>query len=199
MPPFAARRLAIAEDAAFAFVYPHLLRAWKERGTALLPFSPLADEAPDAGADGIFLPGGYPELHAARLAASRIFLDGLRRAAQAGTPVYGECGGYMALGETLTDAEGVPHRMAGLLPLATSFAARRLHLGYREVTLAASGPLGEAGSVFRGHEFHYASVLGEGPAEPLFRARDGLGADLGPAGLRLGSVMGSFLHLIDRN
>ena len=197
-PLLAGRRLAIAEDAAFAFVYPHLLRAWREAGVQLLPFSPLADEAPDA-ADAIFLPGGYPELHAARLAANTGFLDGLRSAAQAGTPVYGECGGYMILGETLTDAEGAKHVMAGLLPLATSFAARRLHLGYREVTLVESGPLGDAGQRLRGHEFHYATIQREGEAAPLFHARDGLGADLGPAGLRRGSVAGSFIHLIDRS
>ena len=197
-PLLAGHCLAIAEDAAFAFVYPHLLRAWREAGVSLLPFSPLADEAPDAAAGAIFLPGGYPELHAARLAANRNFLGGLRQAAQAGTSIHGECGGYMVLGETLTDAEGVTHAMAGLLPLATSFAARRLHLGYREVTLAESGPLGGAGQRLRGHEFHYATIQREGGAEPFFHARDGLGADLGPVGLRRGSVAGSFIHLIDR-
>ena len=104
----------------------------------------------------------------------------------------------MALGETLTASDGGVHRMAGLLPLATSFAERRLHLGYREATLLAAGPLGKAGTRFRGHEFHYATTVSEGDAAPLFAAADSCGADLGPAGLRRGSVTGSFIHLIDR-
>ena len=104
----------------------------------------------------------------------------------------------MVLGETLTAADGRAHRMAGLLPLATSFAERRLHLGYREARLLAAGPLGMAGTRFRGHEFHYATTVSSGDAAPLFAAADSCGADLGPAGLRRGSVSGSFIHLIDR-
>jgi cobyrinic acid a,c-diamide synthase len=125
------------------------------------------------------------------------FFGGLRRAASVGTAVYGECGGYMVLGEALTDAEGHVHRMAGLLPLATSFAERRLHLGYRSLSLLQNGLLGKAGRRFRGHEFHYATTLSAG-GEALFTAADACGADLGPVGLRRGSVAGSFMHLIDR-
>jgi cobyrinic acid a,c-diamide synthase len=157
----------------------------------------LADEPPDPHADAIYLPGGYPELHAGRLAAAERFLGGLSQAAADGTPIYGECGGYMAMGEALTDAEGNTHRMAGLLPLATSFAERRLHLGYRSLTLLQDGPLGRSGARFRGHEFHYATTLSAG-GDPLFAATDPCGAGLGPTGLRRGSVAGSFVHLIDR-
>ncbi|MBX6323487.1 MAG: hypothetical protein IRY94_16815, partial [Rhodospirillaceae bacterium] len=146
----------------------------------------------------VYLPGGYPELHAGRLAAAPAFLDGLRNAAARGAVVYGECGGYMVLGEALVDGDGRRHAMAGLLPLETSFADRRLHLGYREARLAADGPLGPAGSLFRGHEFHYATVVREGRAAPLFDVRDARGRGLGPAGLRRGSVSGSFVHLVDR-
>ncbi len=127
------------------------------------------------------------------------FSDGLRQAAADGKAIYGECGGYMALGETLTAADGRTYRMAGLLPLATSFAERRLHLGYREAKLLAAGPLGTAGTRFRGHEFHYATTrTSAGDAAPLFAVTDSCGVDLGPAGLRRGSVSGSFIHLIDR-
>jgi cobyrinic acid a,c-diamide synthase len=115
----------------------------------------------------------------------------------AGASVYGECGGYMVLGEALTDAEGHAHRMAGLLPLATSFAERRVHLGYRALALLQDGPLGHAGGRFRGHEFHYATTLSAG-GEALFTTADSCGVDLAPAGLRRGSVAGSFMHLIDR-
>ena len=83
----------------------------------------MADEAPDPSADACWLPGGYPELHAGRLAANRRFLDGLHRAAARGATIYGECGGYMTLGRGLIDAEGERHAMAGLLPVETSFAA----------------------------------------------------------------------------
>jgi cobyrinic acid a,c-diamide synthase len=197
LPPLG-QRMAIAHDIAFAFAYPAQIEAWRRAGAELSFFSPLADEAPEPRADAVYLPGGYPELHAARLAGNRRYQEGLRDIAARGVPVYGECGGYMALGETLIDADGVPHQMAGLLPVSTSFAAPRLHLGYRRATLRVSGPLGARGATFAGHEFHYASVArGEGD-DALFAARDARGADLGSLGHRRGSVMGSFLHLIDR-
>lgn len=196
LPPLGSR-IAVARDDAFAFVYPAVLAGWRREGAEMSFFSPLADEAPDPAADAVFLPGGYPELHAGRLAAAETFLGGLRRAAATGCAVYGECGGYMALGESLTDAAGQPHRMAGLLPVSTSFAARRLHLGYREAALVADGPLGGAGARFRGHEFHYATIDAEA-GEPLFAAADASGRDLGAAGLRRAGVFGSFIHLIDR-
>ncbi|HVZ01197.1 MAG TPA: cobyrinate a,c-diamide synthase [Dongiaceae bacterium] len=197
LPPLG-QRIAIARDVAFAFAYPAQLEAWRRAGAALSFFSPLADEAPDETADAVFLPGGYPELHAGRLAANRRYRQGLRAAAARGALVYGECGGYMALGETLTDAGGVAHPMAGLLPVSTSFARPRLHLGYRRAALLETGPLGTRGAAFAGHEFHYATVEQETGDVGLFAARDAQGRALGASGRRSGSVMGSFLHLIDR-
>ena len=197
LPPLG-RRIAVARDEAFVFAYTAVLQGWRAQGAELSWFSPIADEAPDPAADAIYLPGGYPELHAGRLAAAERFRAGLRDAAADGKAIYGECGGYMALGEALTDADGRSHRMAGLLPLRTSFAERRLHLGYREARLLAPGPLGAAGARFRGHEFHYATTISASAAAPLFALADSCGDDLGPAGLRRGSVNGSFLHLIDR-
>jgi cobyrinic acid a,c-diamide synthase len=160
-------------------------------------FSPLADEAPDPAADAIYLSGGYPELHAGRLASNQRFLDSLCQAAEGGGLIYGECGGYMALGRALEDAHGRTHQMAGLLPLETSFVRPRLTLGYRRVEMLADNPLGPAGSGFRGHEFHYARQVAIGEESPLFGCWDAGGRDLGGAGLRVGSVMGSFVHLID--
>ncbi|MFN7104951.1 MAG: cobyrinic acid a,c-diamide synthase, partial [Pseudorhizobium sp.] len=133
LPP-PGQRIAVASDVAFAFAYPHLLRGWQAAGAEILSFSPLADEAPDAGADAVYLPGGYPELHAGQLAAASRFKAGMQQAAERGAAVYGECGGYMVLGEGLIDAGGERHAMLGLLPLVTSFAARKLHLGYRRLT-----------------------------------------------------------------
>jgi cobyrinic acid a,c-diamide synthase len=197
LPPLG-QRIALARDEAFLFAYPAVLDSWRRAGAELSFFSPLIDEPPDPQADAVYLPGGYPELHAGRLAAAGRFLAGLRDAAVAGKAIYGECGGYMVLGEGLTDAGGREHRMAGLLPLMTSFAERRLHLGYRALRVLRDGPLGAKGTRFRGHEFHYATTVSASADGALFDATDPWGTDLGPTGLRRGSVAGSFIHLIDR-
>jgi cobyrinic acid a,c-diamide synthase len=197
LPPLG-HRIAIARDDAFLFSYEAVLSGWRRQGAEISFFSPLANEAPDGNARAVYLPGGYPELHAGRLAASRRFLTGLSEAATCGKTIYGECGGYMVLGETLIDANGGTHPMAGLLPLATSFAEPRRHLGYRSATLLGSGALGEAGTRFRGHEFHYATIVEEGDADRLFSIADAKGNDLGHVGLRRGGIAGSFVHLIDR-
>jgi cobyrinic acid a,c-diamide synthase len=191
------QRIAVARDTAFGFAYESVLEGWREAGAELAFFSPLADQGPSDPADAVYLPGGYPELHAGRLAANRRFLQGLRASAARGAAIYGECGGFMVLGQSLIDAERKPHAMAGLLPVTTSFAKPALHLGYRGARLAGATPLGPAGTSFRGHEFHYASLV-EGNGAPLFQVFDGLGKPLGAAGAIQGSVLGSFLHLVDR-
>ena len=196
LPPLGSR-IAVARDEAFAFAYAHVLDGWQGAGAALSFFSPLAGEGPDMESDAVYLPGGYPELHGGTLAGNG-FLPALRAAAARGAAVFGECGGYMVLGETLTDADGGIHKMAGLLPLKTSFQNRRLHLGYRRGRLVDDGPLGPAGTGFCAHEFHYATTVSESGAGALFQAVDAEGTDLGSMGLRAGSVMGSFLHLIAR-
>ena len=190
------QRIAIARDAAFVFCYPHLLRSWRASGATAEFFSPLADEAPPFDADAIFLPGGYPELHAHMLAGAHSFQRRMRDAADRGVPIYGECGGYMVLGETLTDSSGEVHQMLGLLGLRTSFQERRLHLGYREVhglDGTSSFPFERR---YRAHEFHHATIVHE-EGDPLFHARDVIGTDLGTVGLRSGTVCGSFMHIVD--
>jgi cobyrinic acid a,c-diamide synthase len=196
IPPLG-QRIAVARDDAFAFAYPHVLNGWREAGATIETFSPLANEVLPT-CDAIYLPGGYPELHAATLSANQNFMDGLRSAAQKQMPIFGECGGYMMLGEGIIDAKGDRHSMSGLLPLETSFAERRLHLGYRDAILSTEMPFGSKGNRFRGHEFHYATVLREDGDEPVFTCRDSMGNSLSDFGRRVGSVSGSFLHLIDR-
>ena len=196
--PILGQRTAVARDDAFAFCYPYVLDAWRRAGCELSFFSPLDDEPPNEDADAVYLPGGYPELHAARLADAGRFKAALKRCAERGAVVYGECGGYMVLGERLVDGEGVSHRMAGLLPVETSFESPRLNLGYREVALVGGGVFGGKGTRFRGHEFHFASVLAQSPATPLFRAFNAELEPLGDAGLQVGNVMGSFVHLMDQ-
>lgn len=197
IPPFA-QRIAIAEDDAFAFAYPHILSGWRQSGAEISFFSPLADEAPDQTAEAVFLPGGYPELHGDTLAAAVNFKTGIHSAAAENKPVYGECGGFMVLGDALIDRQGVSHRMLGLLPIETSFAAPKLHLGYRNAQLNSKCILGNSNDSFAAHEFHYASLTKTGDALSLFNISDATGKDLGSAGAVVGSVAGSFIHLIDR-
>jgi cobyrinic acid a,c-diamide synthase len=202
LPPDAAcalkppgQTIAIARDEAFSFLYPHLLAGWRAAGAEFRFFSPLADEAPDSECDAAWLPGGYPELHAGRIAGNSRFLAGLRKFA-AEKPVHGECGGYMVLGAALTDASGESHAMAGLLSVETSFARRKMTLGYRDATLLADCALGHIGQKLRGHEFHYASIVTTGGDEPLALAADAYGGAPAPSGSRRGSVSGGFFHCI---
>lgn len=189
------QHIAVARDAAFAFSYPHILGGWRAAGAEISFFSPLANETPNPDCDAIYLPGGYPELHGETLANAAAFKAGMRDAAKSGVLIYGECGGYMALGKGLVDATGTRHEMLGLLPLETSFATRRLHLGYREAQLGMPTPFGPAGMKLRGHEFHYATTVSE-DGMPFCRMKTATGLDLGPAGLAEGRVFGSFFHMI---
>ncbi|HMA75306.1 MAG TPA: cobyrinate a,c-diamide synthase [Xanthobacteraceae bacterium] len=189
------QRIAVAADAAFTFMYPHLCDGWRRSGAEIVAFSPLADEPPPHDCDACWLPGGYPELHAGVLANANHFQSGLRQFGET-RPVHGECGGYMVLGQDLEDANGVRHAMVGLLGHATSFATRQLHLGYREVRLVADGALGRAGSTIRGHEFHYATLISRGTDERLLELSDAAGKPLGDAGNRRGHVTGAFFHAI---
>ncbi|MCK7615574.1 cobyrinate a,c-diamide synthase [Roseibium sediminicola] len=193
LPAPLGQRIAIARDTAFAFSYPHLLDFWRAAGADLSFFSPLANEPPALDADAIYLPGGYPELHAGELAGASSFKSGMRAAKDTGKLIYGECGGYMTLGTGLVDAAGTRHEMLGLLPLETSFQTRKRHLGYRK--LRPLGGLPWTGDL-TAHEFHYASIVSEGASDRLFAAEDAEGTVLAGMGLRNGAVMGSFAHVI---
>ena len=188
------QRIALARDAAFSFIYPHVLEGWRAAGAEILPFSPLADEGPDDSADVCWLPGGYPELHAGQIATNPRFRKALRAFADT-RAIHGECGGYMVLGEGLTDAKGTRHAMTGLLGLETSFASGRMHLGYRRAELTAGMPGHAQGARLRGHEFHYASILAQ-PDPPLASVRDANGTEVAETGSRRGHVTGPFFHLI---
>jgi cobyrinic acid a,c-diamide synthase len=196
LPP-PGQRIALAQDAAFSFIYPHLLDGWRRAGAEIVGFSPLADQPPAERCDVCWLPGGYPELHAGKLASASGFRDGLKKFA-ATRPVHGECGGYMVLGEGLEDADGTRHAMTGLLGHATSFRQRKLHLGYREARLLAGSAIGAAGTVFRGHEFHYASLISAGLDRPLVELTDAYGHEIAERGGRRGHVTGTFFHVIAR-
>ncbi|WP_394688554.1 cobyrinate a,c-diamide synthase [Hoeflea sp.] len=194
LPPLA-QKIAVARDNGFAFVYEHMLLGWRRRGAEISFFSPLADEAPDPECGAVLLPGGYPELHADKIAAASRFKAAIAAAIERGAIVYGECGGFMVLGEGLVDADGTRHEMLGALPLVTSFAERKRHLGYRRLT-PVPGMFWDM--ELSAHEFHYATIVSEGEADRMFAARDALGGALEPAGLMRGKVAGSFMHVIDR-
>ncbi|MBL4917945.1 cobyrinate a,c-diamide synthase [Tabrizicola sp. DMG-N-6] len=203
LPP-PGQRIALAQDAAFSFLYPHQLAGWRAAGAEILPFSPLADTPPPDAANCCWLPGGYPELHAGALSGAARFLTGLRQFADT-RPVHGECGGFMVLGQSLTDKDGITHPMAGLLGHATSYASRRMHLGYRAARLLQPMPGLAAGQVLRGHEFHY-STQGTHPNgsadQPLSEIRDANDSPLPEGGgfRRMaggGSVSGNGGHPVD--
>ena len=185
------QRIALAQDAAFSFIYPHLLAGWRAAGAEIVAFSPLADEPPPE-ADVCWLPGGYPELHAGTLAAAHTFRSGLQHFATR-HPVHGECGGYMALGAGLIDRAGQRHEMAGLLGLVTSFEKRKMHLGYRQAKLLQ--PVTGLPGSMAGHEFHYSTIVLQ-PDEILAKVTDAESNAVAQAGSRRGRVSGTFFHMI---
>jgi len=194
LPP-PGQRIALACDEAFSFIYSHLRDGWRRAGAEIVPFSPLADEAPPGSCDACWLPGGYPELHAPKLSAARNFLEGLAAFAET-RPVHGECGGYMVLGQALQTADGELCAMAGLLGHTTSFARRKMNLGYRSATLLHDCPLGSRGATIRGHEFHYSQLIQAGHDAALADLQDAAGRTLGSSGGRRGFVSGAYFHAI---
>jgi len=194
MPPLG-QRIAVARDLAFSFAYPHILDDWRAQGAEIKAFSPLANEAPGADCDAVYLPGGYPELHCEALSDANRFMSGLAEAAARNAVIYGECGGYMVLGRALIDADGTTYQMAGLLDHVSSFQTRKMHIGYRQLTPLQSDIWTDR---LRGHEFHWSTIQDAGTDAPLFRQTDARNVDLGPTGGRRGSVMGSYANMIDR-
>ena len=185
--------IAVAQDKAFNFYYQDsldLLEAW---GAEIAPFSPLEDEALPEGAGGVYLGGGFPEMFAAELSANRPMLESVRQAAARGVPVYGECGGLMYLGRSLTGFDGEAHPMVELLPAVSSMSQSRLSLGYREVEARSDGPLLTSGQQVRGHEFHW-STLEQPPQddESVYRVVNQGGR---PDGFRSGSVWATYVHV----
>jgi len=187
------QNMAIAQDKAFAFMYSHLIAYWQERGANILPFSPLADEGPDAEADAVFLPGGYPEIHLPQLAGKSKFISGMNKARERNALIYGECGGFMVLGDAIRDSKGKSHRMLGFLNHITSYQNTSLHLGYRHFEAL---PNPHFRGKFNGHEFHYTNLEVAGGNKGLFKVEDSFGNRLPDAGLVNGNVFGSYQHLI---
>ncbi|NEX62081.1 cobyrinate a,c-diamide synthase [Noviherbaspirillum galbum] len=182
--PLRGKTIAIARDAAFAFLYRANLDCLEAMGASLAYFSPLRDEPVPAQADAVYLPGGYPELHARTLSHNRRWQTTLRVAHAAGLPVYAECGGMMAVADTLTDTEGREWPMAGLLPGKAIMQQRLAALGLQA--------WGTGAGELRGHTFHYSRF--DTPAAPHAHARRHPAGTEGEAVYRAGSLTASYFH-----
>jgi cobyrinic acid a,c-diamide synthase len=193
-------RLAIARDEAFHFYYPDNLEAFAAAGAELVNFSPIADARLPADLDGIYFGGGYPEVHAARLAANVSMLADVRQFAASGGAIYAECGGLMYLGQSLTALDGVRHAMAGVLPIETAMLDRLKSLGYVEVTLQQDSLWGPAGTVFRGHEFHYSEIKkplsADAGWQTVYSVQHRSGEPAKPEGFQRenGRILASYVH-----
>lgn len=188
-------RIGLAVDAAFHFYYEDNLRRLEAAGATLVPFSPLADATLPADVDGVYLGGGYPEVHAAALSANRTMTAALRALAARGGPVYAECGGLMYLSEAIVTRDGGRHPMAGLLPGEAVMGERLAALGYVEVETQARSALGAAGVRFRGHQFRYSELRGvPDDVERIYKVRRRRDGATTPEGYRRGSVLGSYVH-----
>ena len=185
----AGRRIAIAHDAAFAFLYPDNLACLRELGAELLFFSPLNDAAIPAAADALYLPGGYPELHAAELSRAQCWQDSVRAAHAAGLPIWAECGGMMALAESLTDLQGQCWPMAGLLP-------GKIHMQSRLAGLGGQAWQFEQEQL-RGHTFHYSRC--DTDLLPLTHTRRQRSDDAGEAIYAVGTLRASYFHAYFRS
>ena len=203
-------RIALARDSAFCFVYEDNLRLLKEAGAEIVEFSPLQDERLPEGISGIYLPGGYPELFADTLAANGPMKSDIRRRIEKGMPVYAECGGFIYLTKGVraeswdgrsdlsrddTTAENQIHEFVGVFPVTTRMLPRRKALGYREIRIGGDSIIGPAGSVARGHEYHY-SEMGEMPAriKRLYGVKRN-DVPSGKEGYRYRNCLASYIHL----
>jgi cobyrinic acid a,c-diamide synthase len=192
-------RIAVARDRAFCFYYPENLEALAAAGAEIVEFSPLADRALPDNIHGIYLGGGYPELFAKQLSDNQALLRQIRQKSLDAMPIYGECGGFMYLCNTLTGMDSTESfKMAGCFPFSVSMSTRLRSLGYREISLAEDTLLGKKGDILRGHEFHYSSLDGA-TVDPAIKTvyavslRDG--TRTATAGFQVENTLGSYLHI----
>ena len=189
--------IAIAHDNAFCFYYPDNLDALKKAGAELHFFSPMSDQRLPSEVDGLYLGGGYPELYAEQLARNRPLKQEILRLSRCGMPIYAECGGFMYLGESITDVDERRFPMVGCFPLQMQMHDRLKSLGYREVTLRKNCILGVTGEKIRGHEFHYSDLAkATAPVpESVYHVTDRNHLDKNTEGYRFNNTIGSYIHL----
>ncbi|MFN2568137.1 MAG: cobyrinate a,c-diamide synthase [Candidatus Dormibacteria bacterium] len=189
-------RIGVAFDEAFCFYFAENLELLEEAGAEVVPFSPLEDIRLPEAIDAIYLGGGITESLVPRVAANHGFRQALGRAHRGGAHVYAESGGLLACARTVRTPEGGVHEMAGLVPVDVALDATTLRSGYRELTMAADGPLGAAGTRLRGHEFHFSTLLSETASlSPAYSVHDCDGEPLGPEGWIGERLVASFVQL----
>jgi len=165
----------------------------KDLGARLYFFSPLEDAVLPKGTTGLYLGGGYPELHAKELSANASLRSAIKAFAENGRPVYAECGGLMYLGRSLKDPGGKSFEMAGVFPWTSKMLTRRKRLGYRELTMKADSPFLKKGGVIRGHEYHYSELVTRAKLETVYRV--GKGAAAFEEGYLYKQTLASYMHL----
>jgi len=190
-------RVAVAMDKAFCFYYQDNLDLLREAGGEIVFFSPLSDAHLPENIDGVYIGGGYPELHAAELSANESMRRSLKQWAESGRPIYAECGGLMYLCRSLSDLEGRVFDMAGVFPFRTVMSKGRAFLGYRQISFSEDCLLGSKGQQVRGHEFHYSKIADQAPGREhgVYKVLDGYGNDLGIEGYQYRGVLGSYIHV----
>jgi cobyrinic acid a,c-diamide synthase len=187
-------RIALARDAAFHFYYEDNLRRLEALGAELVPFSPIADAELPPDVSGVYLGGGYPELHAEALSVNASLRLSLRAFAERGGPVYAECGGLMYLARAIRTLDGRAHEMVGLVPGVAAMERKLQALGYVEVETTARTPLGEPGLRFRGHQFRYSTLEGAQADGLAYRIRRRRGGSTALEGYGQGNVLASYVH-----
>jgi cobyrinic acid a,c-diamide synthase len=192
--PAVRARIGMARDAAFNFYYDANVQWLRQWGAEVVEFSPLEDPALPTDVDGLYLGGGYPEVFAKSLSGNVSFLAALRRAHQAGMPIYAECGGLMYLVEAIQDAAGARYAMVGLLPGICRLTDRLQNFGYKEVISLRDSLLGGAGMRTRGHEFHYSVWEGRPAASSLYQTRSSRGEE-NVEGYSVNNLTASYVHL----
>lgn len=191
-------RIGVARDAAFCFYYQDNLDLLTQAGAQLVPFSPLKDNGPPDAVAGLYLGGGYPELHAARLAENRAMRQAIYDACQNGMPIYGECGGFMYLCRELMDPDGKNHSMSGCFPFRTHMHPNLRTLGYREISLSKDSIIGPKGMIARGHEFHYSDIApapDDGSFSKSYKVAGRKGQEMQSEGYFNNRTQGSYIHL----
>jgi cobyrinic acid a,c-diamide synthase len=188
-------RIGVPSDHAFSFYYEDNLDLLREQGAEIVWFSPLHDKCLPPGLDGLYLGGGYPELHAARLSSNRGMLEDVRAFASSGRPVYAECGGMIYLSESLSTGDGETYAMAGVLPLSMQMTGKLVQFGYVTVEFTDDCLLGVKGTTVRGHSFHYSCLVSRGEVATGYRVQYSMSGKEELEGFRQGNVLASYVHL----
>jgi cobyrinic acid a,c-diamide synthase len=188
-------RIGVARDAAFSFYYEDNLDLLQDSGAVLVPFSPVQDTELPPALDALYFGGGYPELHAKQISGNESMLAEVRDFAASAKPVYAECGGMIYLGESIVAQDGTKYGMTGVLPLKFEMTSKLVQFGYVTVEFIEDCLLGMAGTVVRGHSFHYSRLASAGSLERKYRVYYSLSGKEEDEGFSAGNVLGSYIHL----